>query len=326
MALPELLINSPIPGSREALTTLELELSESGTEMTWVANVPVSLQKAGQFRVVIGSEIILCEAKAEATKKVKILERGAEGSTKAIHTVGSKIFAVPTAEGLSQFLESYAGGFMPGMGEVVIDKPFTTMVALESEYEVDQGSTFEGLTVVEGEIKGNGVNVEKDHSVHHKTISVGPCNIIVHIKNSSPEKLDGAYVVRYVNEGKFLMTQYFNETLNVYAYNKVGVATLIGGTSASLLKESWLILRIGDNIVTSEIWEKDPRHGNGGLNAKFSHEMIGETLTNFGPGTEGKPGFRLFRGGPGGPPPFIEPHNKLSDFIVTKRTGSRHIF
>ncbi len=105
MSLPELLINSPTPGVREPLTTLKVELSEAGLEMEWEALVPTNLQQAGQYRVLIGSEIILCEAKAESTKKVKILERGAEKSIKVAHAVGAKIYQIATVEGLRRYTE-----------------------------------------------------------------------------------------------------------------------------------------------------------------------------------------------------------------------------
>ncbi len=105
MALPELLFNSPTPGSRVALTTLNVELSEAGLEMEWVANVPTEVQKPGQFRVTIGSEIILCEAKAESTKKVKILERGAEGTTKVAHPATTQVWGLLTKGSLKAYTE-----------------------------------------------------------------------------------------------------------------------------------------------------------------------------------------------------------------------------
>jgi hypothetical protein len=100
MALPELLLNSPTPGKREPITTLNVELSEAGTELEFVANVPTQLQKPGQYRITVGSEIILCEAKEENTKNVKVLERGAEGSTKVAHIATTAVYVLPTAESL----------------------------------------------------------------------------------------------------------------------------------------------------------------------------------------------------------------------------------
>lgn len=101
MALPEILINSTIPGERVALTTLKGALTEAGLEFEIeAAELPEVLQKAGQFRILIDHEIILCEGKAEATKKVKILERGAENSAKVAHAAGASIYFILTAEGL----------------------------------------------------------------------------------------------------------------------------------------------------------------------------------------------------------------------------------
>jgi hypothetical protein len=108
MALPELIANSPVPGVRENLSTLKVELTEAGLEMELEAVLPTALQKAGQWRALIGTEIILCEGKAESTKKVKILERGAEGSTKVAHVVGSKVYHILTAEALNLYTRGLA--------------------------------------------------------------------------------------------------------------------------------------------------------------------------------------------------------------------------
>lgn len=103
MALPELLANSPTPGSRLALTTLSEALSEAGLSMKWNAAPPAALHGTGQFRVTIDSEIILCEAGESAT--VKILERGAEGSTKAAHSSGASVWGLMTAGATKAFVE-----------------------------------------------------------------------------------------------------------------------------------------------------------------------------------------------------------------------------
>lgn len=103
MALPELFTNSPTPGTREALTTLSAELKTGETTMKWTVAPPTPLHGPGQFRVIIGSEIILCEAGSSTT--VKILERKAESSTEANHTNGTSIYAVPTTEGLRLYTQ-----------------------------------------------------------------------------------------------------------------------------------------------------------------------------------------------------------------------------
>lgn len=118
MALPEILINSTIPGERVALTTLKGALSEAGTEFEIeAAELPKVLQKAGQFRILIDHEIILCEGKAEATKKIKILERGAENSAKVAHVAGASIYFILTTEGLKL---SATG---PGLASLTVVNP-----------------------------------------------------------------------------------------------------------------------------------------------------------------------------------------------------------
>lgn len=105
MALPELLINSTVPGERIALAPLKGELTSGGTEFEIeAAELPAGLRLAGQFRVLIDKEIILCEGKAEVTKKVKVITRGAEGSTAVAHGGGASIYQIVTLEGLEQWL------------------------------------------------------------------------------------------------------------------------------------------------------------------------------------------------------------------------------
>lgn len=108
MALPEILLNSPTPGKREALTTLNVELPEAGLEMEWVANVPAAVQKPGQYRVTIDNEIILCEAKAGVTKKVTILKRAMEGTSAVKHEPGVNVMGLLTAGALQAYRESLA--------------------------------------------------------------------------------------------------------------------------------------------------------------------------------------------------------------------------
>ena len=106
MPLPELMLNTPTPGTREAYTTLEAELQTGELSMKWTAAPPAALRGVGaagvggQFTVIIGSEIILCEA--GESKTVVILERKAEGSIEANHASGSSIFVVPTAESIKR--------------------------------------------------------------------------------------------------------------------------------------------------------------------------------------------------------------------------------
>lgn len=109
MTLPELLANSPVPGSREPVATLTAELKNEAGALTLElsAELPTILHGPGQTRLIIDSEIMLVTA-ASGTK-ITVLERAVEGSTKAAHLVGAAVYALPTAEGLHLF----AGGAGP---------------------------------------------------------------------------------------------------------------------------------------------------------------------------------------------------------------------
>src|ERR1039457_1380991 len=98
MALPEKIINSPTPGKREALTTLSAELTAIATEMKWTLAPTPAFHGAGQFRVVIDNEIILCEGGESTT--VKILERGAENTTAVKHEPAATVWGLLTAGAL----------------------------------------------------------------------------------------------------------------------------------------------------------------------------------------------------------------------------------
>lgn len=319
MALPELLINSPTPGSREALTTLELELSESGTEMTWVANVPVSLQKAGQFRVVIGSEIILCEAKAEATKKVKILERGAEGSTKAIHTIGSKIFAVPTAEALYNLLKE--------VGEPAsLDEPFTeNKIASFTAFE---GTSTTGLAVEGGVLKTSDAN---NHSWYNSLVSITDSLQIVKINYSGNEPVFN--LGKLIDSSNYLQAQFNSKTLALIS-TVAGVATAVEGKEISLTTGTyWLVFRQWGNKYALELRNKDPHTRMGGLLTIsqptygrvqfFEGNLIGVPAEHFGENKTGHPCSRLagFNGA------FTSTTTTLDDWIiVTPSVTQRHEF
>jgi hypothetical protein len=104
MALPELLANSPTPGTVTALTTLKAELKTGVKEMSVGAAAPLALQAQGQFRVVLNSEILLIEGPSSATTNWKILERAAEGSTEASHAAGASVYNILTAAALKSAL------------------------------------------------------------------------------------------------------------------------------------------------------------------------------------------------------------------------------
>jgi hypothetical protein len=100
MALPELLANSPVPGTREPVATLTAELKNEAGALTLELSgeLPAVLHGPGQTRLTIDHEVVLVTA-ASGTK-ITVLERAAEGSTKAAHSVGASVYALPTREGL----------------------------------------------------------------------------------------------------------------------------------------------------------------------------------------------------------------------------------
>jgi hypothetical protein len=71
MALPELIANSSIPGTVTALTTLKAELKTGVKELETEAAAPTALHTEGQFRVILGSEIMLIEGPSAATTKME---------------------------------------------------------------------------------------------------------------------------------------------------------------------------------------------------------------------------------------------------------------
>lgn len=106
MALPELIANQSTPGSVVALTTLSSELKTGVTTMEVGAAAPAALQGYGQFRVVVGSEIILVEASSASSTKWTVLERKAEGSTEAAHAAGASVYHFLTRSALENLVSS----------------------------------------------------------------------------------------------------------------------------------------------------------------------------------------------------------------------------
>lgn len=104
MALPELLMNSPVPGTAAPLAALSATLATGAKSLTASSAPPSPFQVAGQFRVVIDSEIILV-AGGSSTTTWTILERAAEGSVEAAHATGAKIFHDLTLGALRNLVE-----------------------------------------------------------------------------------------------------------------------------------------------------------------------------------------------------------------------------
>jgi hypothetical protein len=100
MALPELFANSPTPGQNVSLTTLNAAVTTTNaTTITTLAAAPAVLQGAGQFRVIIDSEILIVTAGATGTSWTVV--RGAEGSTAATHSNGTAVYHSLTADALN---------------------------------------------------------------------------------------------------------------------------------------------------------------------------------------------------------------------------------
>ena len=92
MSLPELLANTEGP-----LTTLEKELKTGETTLKATVAAPSALQASGQFRVVIGKEILLVTAGASG--KAWTVARAQEGTSEENHPNGSEISHELTAAG-----------------------------------------------------------------------------------------------------------------------------------------------------------------------------------------------------------------------------------
>jgi Right handed beta helix region len=106
----ELIANQSIPVSSTALTTLTKELKAGETTMEVGASAPAVFQAAeSQFRVVVGSEIIIIEASSSSTTKWKILERKAEQSSEAAHAIGASIFPCLTVGALKNWQAVVSG-------------------------------------------------------------------------------------------------------------------------------------------------------------------------------------------------------------------------
>lgn len=112
MALPELIVNSPTPGVQEPIATLAEALTEEGGTVKLSQPMPAGLQGTGQTRLLIDHEIILVEG--TASPNVTVITRGAEGTTKAVHAVNTKVYHVPTAEGLRCALAPSLVSALPG--------------------------------------------------------------------------------------------------------------------------------------------------------------------------------------------------------------------
>ena len=83
----------------------------------------------GNFRLVIGSEILTCSARSTNTLTVT---RGAEGSTAASHSSGAAVTHIVTAASVQRVIQDYlplVGSNQPALGRIVADDGTTILTA-----------------------------------------------------------------------------------------------------------------------------------------------------------------------------------------------------
>jgi len=98
LAVPQNIANSTTPGTVVALGTLTAELKTGEVELKVSAKPPAALEAAGQFTIIIDSEIMIVTAGQKTTEWT--VTRKAESSTEANHLVGAEVLDYLTAEAL----------------------------------------------------------------------------------------------------------------------------------------------------------------------------------------------------------------------------------
>lgn len=98
MAVPQNIANSTTPGTVVALGTLTAELKTGEVKLKVSAKPPAALEAAGQFTIIIDSEIMIVTAGQKTTEWT--VTRKAESSTEANHLVGAEVLDYLTAEAL----------------------------------------------------------------------------------------------------------------------------------------------------------------------------------------------------------------------------------
>jgi hypothetical protein len=118
---PEIIANQATPGTVTALTTLKVELKTGATTLEAEAAAPSTFTTSGsQFRVVIGSEVLIIESSSATGTTWKILERAAEKSTEAAHPPGTGIYHYLTAGALKNW-QTVASGVQNARNYCVAD-------------------------------------------------------------------------------------------------------------------------------------------------------------------------------------------------------------
>jgi hypothetical protein len=105
--MPELVDNSPVPGTTAPITTLKTAMTNllPAVGETVEMKDPPTLglrDPSGQFRVRIDTEIVIFQG-AESNVWT-VLERGAEGTKAAAHVVGAQVFHDETAGMIKQLV------------------------------------------------------------------------------------------------------------------------------------------------------------------------------------------------------------------------------
>lgn len=125
MAAPENIANSATPGQVVALTTLTKEVTEGATEIEVAAKPPASLEAAGQFHIVIGSEILLVTAGQTTTKWT--VSRKQEGTTARAYANGTSVFHYLTKAALETLIGESGLVKTAGLASEVVTEPKTLL-------------------------------------------------------------------------------------------------------------------------------------------------------------------------------------------------------
>lgn len=88
--------------ANNAAGTLSANMLIGATSLTLSAGQGAAFPSSGNFRILIGSELILVGARA--TDTLSSLTRGIEGTAAAAHTAGDAVTHITTAGGLQQFI------------------------------------------------------------------------------------------------------------------------------------------------------------------------------------------------------------------------------
>lgn len=145
MALPELYMNSPVPGTQVPLTTLAAPVSTTPAALTvetwtFTAAPPAALAQAGQFRILVDSEICLDITGGGGTSRQ--IQRGVELQTGAIttHANGANVAHILTAAGLANLPISNGSSPLIPVAVSNSNSPFTLNAGYYAEVDLSGGN------------------------------------------------------------------------------------------------------------------------------------------------------------------------------------------